>query len=402
MTAETPTFAPRPLPRRLPPLCVPVGGSSGGEMIEKAEGLVRDNSFFEFRLDYLKTPSLALPHIRRFLGYHPEVLAIGTCRRAANGGKFRGSLASQVDVLLKASAAGCQLVDLELQSATSLKPAEFERLRSKTGLVLSFHDFRATRKLDDTFKKMLAFPADFYKVVTTATSLYDNVLMMKFLEQKGGNVVGLCMGEQGVISRILGLRAGSAFTFAAAGAGEETAPGQIDARTLRDIFRIEQVDAATRVYGVAGDPVSQSLSPQMMNTAFRRENVNAVFLALQARDVADLLKCVRDIPIQGMSVTMPFKQDIVEHLDNSDPWTQKTGSCNTVVRAQDGRIYGFNTDVPGLIAPLEVRVALRGARVLVIGAGGAARAAVFGLKDRGAEVFILNRSAEPAQKLARQ
>jgi 3-dehydroquinate dehydratase/shikimate dehydrogenase len=373
-------------------------------MIEKAEAVARDNPFLEFRLDYLKTPSLGLPHIRRFLGYHPEILAIGTCRRAVNGGKFRGSLAGEVDILIKAAAAGCQLVDLELQSASSMKAAEFERLRGKVSLILSFHDFRATRKLEETFNKMVAFPADYYKLVTTATNLYDNVLMMKFLEQKSSTntVVGLCMGEQGVISRILGLRAGSAFTFAAAGAGEETAAGQIDARTLRDVFRIGQVDAATRVYGVAGDPVSQSLSPQMMNAAFRRENVNAVFLALHDRNLADLLKCVRDIPIQGMSVTMPFKEEVVDHLDNSDTWTQKTGACNTVVRAQDGRLYGFNTDVPGLVQPLEQRLSLRGAKVLVLGAGGAARAAVFGLKDRGAEVFILNRTAAPAQKLARQ
>jgi 3-dehydroquinate dehydratase/shikimate dehydrogenase len=140
----------------------------------------------------------------------------------------------------------------------------------------------------------------------------------------------------------------------------------------------------------------------MMNTAFRRETVNAVYLALQATKLNDLLKLVNEIPIQGLSVTMPFKQEIMAHLENTDPLSAKIGACNTVLRAQDGKLYGFNTDVAGITGPLEKRMSLRGAKALVLGAGGAARAAVFGLRDKGADVFILNRTAETAQKLARQ
>jgi 3-dehydroquinate dehydratase/shikimate dehydrogenase len=176
----------------------------------------------------------------------------------------------------------------------------------------------------------------------------------------------------------------------------------VTAQDLRSVYRIEQVDVATRVYGVAGDPVAHSLSPIIMNTALRRENVNAVYLALHAKTLKDLLACVREIPIHGLSITMPYKEAILEHLDNTDSHTSKIGACNTVVRAQDGKLYGFNTDTAGVVRPLEQRLALEGARVLVLGAGGAARAAVFGLKERGSEVFILNRSAAPAQKLARQ
>lgn len=404
MSAANTSFVPRPLPLRLPRVCVPVAGASAAEMVEKAEAMVRDNSFLEFRLDYLKSPGLALPHIRRFLSYHPEAVAIGTCRRAVNGGKFRGSLAAEVDVLTKAAANGCQLIDLELQSASAMKPAELERLRGRASLILSFHDFHATKKIEATFAKMQQFSADYYKIVTTATNLADNVAMMKFLEQTRNthSVIGVCMGEQGLISRILSLRAGSLWTFAAASPGEETAPGMITAKMLQDVYRIEQVDTATRIYGVAGDPVSHSLSPQMMNAAFRRENVNAVYLALHAKAVSDLLKCVQEIPIHGLSITMPYKEEIVRHLDNSDTLTQKTGACNTLVRAQDGKLYGFNTDVTGIVQPLEQRMSLAGAKVLVLGAGGAARAAVFGVKARGAEVYILNRSSAPAQKLARQ
>src|SRR5438874_6118665 len=373
-------------------------------MMAKAEAAARDNPFVELRLDYISRPGLAVPKIREFTETHPHVTVIATCRRAASGGKFKGPINSQLDILGKAAEAGCQLVDVELQTAARLKPAQLAKLRGKAAVVLSFHDFRATQKLDETLKKMSAYPADFYKIVSMATSLYDNVTMMKFLErhQDAHSLVGLCMGDQGIISRVLGVRAGSVFTFAALSPDEKTAPGQMTAQDLRSTYRIEQVDAATRVYGVAGDPVAHSLSPAIMNAALRRENVNGVYVALHAKALKDLLACVREIPIHGLSITMPHKEAILKHLDNTDPHTSKIGACNTVVRSQDGKLYGFNTDTSGVVRPLEQRILLSGARILVLGSGGAARAAVFGLKERGAEIFILNRNVAAAQKLARQ
>ncbi len=405
MATLTNSYVSRLLPLRLPRVCVAVIGDDASEMIEKAESLVRDNTFLEFRLDYLSKPALAFPKIKEFIDYHPHVVFIATCRRTASGGKFKGSIASELDILNKAIGAGCQLVDVELQTAAKSKAEQLQRLRTRAALVLSYHDFRGTnKKLEETLGKMTVYPADYYKIVTTATTLSDNVTMMKFLEQRNDRhaLIGLCMGEQGIISRILGVRAGSVFTFAAVSEEQRTAPGQITAQELRSTYRIDQVDAATRVYGVAGDPVAHSLSPAIMNAALRRENVNGVYLALHAKTLKDLLTIVRDIPIHGLSITMPYKQAIVEHLDNTDSHTTKIGACNTVVRAQDGKLYGFNTDAAGVVRPLEQRISIDQAKILVLGAGGAARAAVFGLKERGAEVYILNRSAAPAQKLARQ
>ncbi len=391
---------------RLPRVCLALSGDTVEDMLGTAESMARDNPLLEFRLDYLRQPLAAFPKIHRFLDTHQYVTAIGTCRRADNGGKFKGSLASQLEVLTKAHAAGCQLVDLELQSALKAKPEAMARLRIRSGLILSFHDFRATRHLDETLDKMLKIPADFYKVVTTATTLSDNVAMMKFLQTRSDKhaLIGLCMGEQGIISRVLSVRAGSVFTFGAvdANAGLKTAPGQVSARDLRGTYRIDQVDAATRVYGVAGDPIEHSLSPVIMNTALRRENVNGVYLPLHAKTLKDLMRCVREIPLHGLSITMPYKQAILPHLDNTDAHTAKIGACNTVVRGQDGKLYGFNTDIAGVVRPLEQRLSIENAKVLVLGAGGAARAAVFGLKERGAEVWILNRTSIKAQKLARQ
>ncbi len=404
MRESSSTYASRIRRFRLPRVCVAVVGTDAATMVERAESMVRDNPFIEFRLDYLPQPAAALPKIHNFLEVHPEATLIATCRRAVNGGKFKGSVAAQLAVLRKAADIGFPLVDLELQSAESLKAAELKDLYDRVGLIISHHDFRATRKLDEQLATMSKYPADFYKLVSTATNLHDNVVMMKFLQAHSSQheMVGLCMGEQGIISRVLGVRAGSIFTFASATKGEETAVGQVPASELRDVYRIDMVDQATQVYGVVGDPISHSLSPVMMNAAFRRETVNAVYLALHARSLKDLLACVQEIPIRGLSITMPYKQEILSVLENSDPLTKQIGTCNTVVRGAGGQLYGFNTDVAGIVVPLEQRLHLAGARILIVGAGGAARAGAFGLKAKGAEVFITNRTAERGQALARQ
>jgi 3-dehydroquinate dehydratase/shikimate dehydrogenase len=390
---------------RIGRVCVAIAGSTPAEMVEKAAEAVRENTFIEFRLDYLPKPLLALPKLKQFLYERSEVTAVATCRRAATGGKFKGTIAAELEVLEKAATAGFHLVDLELQTAEAIKQGQLDKLRNHgAALIISYHDFTTTRDLDGIFERIRPYEPEFIKIVSTAKTLADNVTMMRFLERTRdlASVVGICMGDQGVISRVLGLRAGSVFTFAAAHVGEETGPGQIAARTLEETYRIDQLDAATKVYGVAGNPIKHSLSPIMMNTAFRRETVNAVFLALQTAKLGDLLTLVREVPINGLAVTMPLKEEILKHLERTDPLSEKVGACNTVVRSQDGKLYGFNTDVAAIVRPLERRLQLKGAKVLVLGAGGAARAAVFGLKDKGAEVFVMNRTPESAQKLARQ
>jgi 3-dehydroquinate dehydratase / shikimate dehydrogenase len=392
---------------RIGKICVAVTGATPDELIEKGTNVLKETTFLEFRLDYLPKPMAALPLLKEFLAENGAATVIATCRCKENGGRFEGSNTGALDVLLKAAESGFQLVDIELEAIEKLPKTTMDRLREAgAAVIISHHDFHGTKDLDAVYNRIEPFAPDFIKVVPTAKSLSDNLTLMRFLERmedrSKSSIVGICMGEAGIISRVLGLRAGSAFTFAAANAGEETAPGQIAARTLIEDYRIDQVDAATKVYGVAGNPIRSSLSPLMMNTAFRRETVNAVYLALQATKVDDLFKLVREIPIQGLSVTMPLKEAIMPLLERTDPLSAKIGAVNTVLRAQDGKFYGFNTDVAGIVGPLERRLSLKGAKVLVLGAGGAARAAVFGCRDKGAEVWILNRTPETAQKLARQ
>src|SRR5208283_3172362 len=185
------TLAPRLMPLRLPKVCLAVQAETADELVDITESMAQDNPFVEFRPDYVKQP----------------LTAVATCRRADDGGKFKGSFASQLEILSKASAAGCQIVDVELESALRAKAEVLARLRKTAGLIISFHDFRGTRHLERTLEKMLKVPADFYKIVTTATTLSDNVTMMKFLQTQSDKqaLIGLCMGEQGIISRVLGV-----------------------------------------------------------------------------------------------------------------------------------------------------------------------------------------------------
>jgi len=314
-----------------------------------------------------------------------------------------------LEILLKAAEAGCAIVDLEVDSAEQCTRPQLARFRAAlrtagAALLISFHDFTRTKGLENAAGRIEAFEPDFVKVVSTARTLADNLAVLRLIEDRSlaAHVVGIAMGEEGLLSRVLSPRAGAAFTFAAAAEGAETAPGQVSARTLLDLYRIDQLDQATRIFGVAGNPIGHSLSPLMHNTAFRRENVNAIMLPLKVKSLDDLLTIVRDLPVDGVAVTMPLKQEVLPHLANMDPLTARIGACNTLRTGADGKLYGFNTDVAGVVRPLEKRVRLKGARILVLGAGGAARAAVFGLVEQGAEVFIVNRTHETAVALARK
>src|SRR5450631_2982087 len=394
---------------RLGKLCVAIQASTPAEMWERAAAAAEETKFLEFRLDALAKPAAALPGLKDFLARHRDVSSIATCRRKAFGGKFTGALTAELEILSKAAEAGCSIVDLEVESAEEAKAPQLAKFRNGlravgTALLISFHDFTRTKGLEQTAKRIEAFAPDFVKVVSTARTLADNLAVLRLIEDHSfsSNVVSIAMGEEGLVSRVLGPRAGAAFTFAAPDEGAETAPGQVSARTMFDIYRLEQLDQATRIFGVAGNPIGHSLSPLMHNMAFRRESVNAVMLPLKVRALDDLLTMVRDLPLGGVAVTMPLKQEVLPHLANMDPLTARIGACNTLRTGADGKIYGFNTDVAGVIRPLEKRMRLKGARIVVLGAGGAARAAVFGLVEQGAEVFIVNRTHEKAVALARQ
>jgi 3-dehydroquinate dehydratase / shikimate dehydrogenase len=396
-------------PLRVGKLCIAIQAGSPAEIFARAESAVKDAKFLEFRLDSLSKPAAAISPMKEFLAGHRDVTAIATCRRKEFGGSFVGSLTAEFELLLKSAHAGCQIVDLELESAEEAKPAQLTKFRAglreaAAALIVSFHDFTRTKGLDQAARRIQAFAPEFVKVVSTARSLADNLAVLRLIEDRSlsAQIVAIAMGEEGILSRVLGLRSGAAFTFASSADGAGTAPGQVTARTLRDLYRVEQLDPATRIFGVAGNPIAHSLSPLLHNTAFHREKVNAVLLPLKVRALNDLLTVMRELPLSGAAVTMPLKQEVLPHLANMDPLTARIGACNTLRTGADGKLYGFNTDVAGVVRPLEKRLRIKGSRIAVLGAGGAARAAVFGLVEQGAEVFIVNRTHESAVALAKE
>src|SRR5690242_20326620 len=135
MKTDTPTYAARFLRHRLPRVCVALFADNPADLMHKIESAAYDNSLLELRLDYLSKPALLFPKLKQFAEFHRDVMLIATCRRAANGGKFRGSVASELEVLQKAAATGCQLIDIELETAKQLKTNDLERIRDRKSVV---------------------------------------------------------------------------------------------------------------------------------------------------------------------------------------------------------------------------------------------------------------------------
>ncbi len=161
------------------------------------------------------------------------------------------------------------------------------------------------------------------------------------------------------------------------------------------------MDARTELYGVIGNPVRHSLSPIIHNGAFRRLGWNAVYLAFEVRNVEDALTGVRGLGVKGVSVTIPFKTEVLPFLDKIEGLAKKIGAVNTIVNRQ-GRLVGYNTDWEGALEALEQKVALGGKRVVLLGAGGAARAIGFGLKERGLRFIVVNRSKKRGRALGEE
>ncbi len=162
----------------------------------------------------------------------------------------------------------------------------------------------------------------------------------------------------------------------------------------------EMIDAQTRLYGVIGNPVRHTLSPLIHNPAFRRMGLNAAYLAFDVDCLEAAVKGIRGLGLRGVSVTLPFKADVIPYLDEIEAMAGKIGAVNTI--ANNGRLVGYNTDWTGAMAALEEKIDLKGKRVCLLGAGGAARAIGFGLKERQCEVTLFNRSAERAERLAHE
>ena len=160
------------------------------------------------------------------------------------------------------------------------------------------------------------------------------------------------------------------------------------------------VDQHTQLYGVVGNPIGHSLSPAMHNAAFSYTGVNAVYLAFETRDIKACLKGMKGLGIKGMSVTIPYKSDVIPLLDEIDDLAGRIGAVNSIVN-RDGRLVGYNTDAVGALKALEEKTELPGKSCIMIGAGGAARAIGYILREKGVELTVANRSIERGESLCK-
>ncbi len=389
----------RPLPR----ICIALGFPDLDRLLEHARREAEaGESFLEFRLDYLEHPEKGAEAIQGFLEEHPDCIVLATCRRHQNHGKFNGSIEDELRVLDAAITAGAQAVDVEIESAESAS-AKLSLFRGRARLIISYHNYEATPALDTLVNRMTRIPADGYKIVTTARkpSDFGRVLTLAKAHARIPMVV-LAMGELGFPSRVLSAAFGGMYTYAAPTATQGTAAGQVCARQLRHVYRVDKLSRSSKIYGVIADPVRHSISPAVHNRAFQHRRMEAVYLPflVAPAHMRDFFTLAERLPIAGFSVTAPHKQKILRYLDIVDPLSRRIGAVNTVWR-KAGKWRGANTDAAGVTVPLARQLRLRNTSVLIIGNGGAARSAACALTDAGARIALVGRNADRVRSLSK-
>lgn len=380
-------------------ICAVVAAPSAREMAALLRRALRETPTAELRLDWLRSDS----ERRRFLhwlGRHRPrgAVLLATCRRREGGGLFSGGVRAELAWLSRAAAAGCLWCDLEIETVCKLPRNSLRHLLLPKRILLSLHDFKRMPPLNTALAARWRTQVDGIKVAALARSIADSTRLLQFAAAVR-NCVAVPMGEMGLPARLLALRDGSALAYAPVQAA--TAPGQISLREMKDLYRAHALNRQTRVYGVIGDPISHSLSPLLHNTAFVTRKINAVYLPFLVRNLRDFLKAAPHFGLCGFSVTIPHKESVLRHLQDCDALAAAIGAVNTVVVRGDGSLYGCNTDYIGVVRALRQKLSLRNSRILILGAGGAARAAAFALAHQRASVCICARRETAARELAR-
>lgn len=431
-------------------------------LAQRAKDLGAD--LVEFRLDEFFTGQAAdesgdggggdtreVREIVRLISTSP-LPCIATCRPVSEGGAYDGPEDARIALFERLGTAFGRLESgeqehppryLDVEYATYARSANIrqkihlaiehpEQLRAlQTSLILSTHDFAGRPR--DLTRRLLAMrqtPAKVLKVAYLARSLRDNLELFDLLAQRDRPMIALAMGEFGLMSRILAPKFGGFLTFASIAPTETTAPGQPTIDDLLHLYRFRAIRPSTAVYGVVAYPVAHSLSPHIHNAAFEAMGIDAVYLPLPIPGgpadpgasssggtwyeplKATLLDLVHYAPLHlaGLSVTIPHKENLVrlalEQGWDLDEVSRAIGAANTVKIERDAagmpaRIAVSNTDAPALVGAIRDTVGdLAGLDVAVYGAGGAGKAAAYGLARAGACVTVYNRDPSRAAALA--
>lgn len=368
--------------------------------IELEEAVKRGAQFLELRLDFMAKAV----DFKRLLP-HKRCPWVATLRRHTDGGRWKGTEDERKMVLRQAHVAGFDWVDLETDIADEIK--RFRDIKR----IVSYHNFNETPDdLETIYERMAKQDADVLKVVTLAQHPKDCLRVLNLIRNAKRPTVGHCMGEIGVPSRILSLKYGAPFLYAAFNKERGIAPGLPSMEEVQRYFQVDRLNAETAVYGVIGDPVAHSFSPALHNLMFRRTGLNAVYLPFRVPrgELPETVQAFDAVPVSGYSVTIPHKEPAAALAVHADERVRETGAANTLVKRADG-FHAFNTDyeaaLEGLRRNMPVedgkRREIQGSGAMVLGTGGAARAVAHALHRAGAApLWVVGRSLDKVDKLA--
>ena len=336
-----------------------------------------------------------------------------TIRRTVDGGEFSEGEAARSMLFARALAfpnedpkKNFAYVDfVEDFRISSLQDAA---LAYGTKIIRSFHDMNdPLPSISEKLKTMRASSFEIPKIAFMPHSLRDVTKMYKEMRQfEDSDQIVVAMGAIGLPSRILANRFHSYLSY--------TSPedldlilkdiGHTDPKTLEEIYHFHEIDDETKLFGITGWPLKYTSSPKLHNDSFKRESINAVYFPFKAEKAIEAIEFADVFGVQGFSVTIPHKEEIIKHLFSYDKKVEKIGACNTVVK-QEGLWIGYNTDCTGFSrALLEFTGTknLKGRKVAIIGAGGAAKAVVYAVKELGGKACIFNRTVSKARALGKK
>lgn len=380
-------------------ICAVIKGPTYDEarrQIATVHGIV---DLVEFRLDLFQTLDL---NALRALRCEFSIPTIFTLRSRFQGGEYCASERDRLDDIHSLAALTPEYFDLEYNIIDINIIRQFNIRHPKTKVILSYHNFDETPKdLDSLYRQMRMVPADFYKIAVMAKNSVDALRFICWARHLDNKLIAVSMGTHGQISRIIAPMIGSPFTYASLDNALESLTGQLSVSTLIERYRQRKLSPSTVIYGLIGDPVSQSPSDVTHNQWMADQELDTIYVKFQVREeeLADFLRYAKKLPIRGLSVTMPLKEAILPYLDKVDPLSQEIGAVNTLI-LENEQIKGFNTDGIGALNAIGEVLNVKNKQIVIIGAGGAAKAIAYEAKRRGGLVTIVNRDIKRAFELA--
>jgi 3-dehydroquinate dehydratase/shikimate dehydrogenase len=402
-------------------LTVPIAAQTVDQAaVQITSAVAAGAEMLELRTDYLQNlESAFIPELLALVqNAKPSPPVIVTCRSRQQGGAITYPDDLRVETIVAAVNAGAHFIDCEYDTFSQIKYQEKIRLAlsnsTRTRLILSAHSFDGPfRDLAGLYRHITTtYPASIPKLVYTANHVNDCFAALDLLSRTSDDRIVFCMGEAGLITRIIAKKLNSFLTFASLDDNTATAPGQFSITDLKKIYRFDDINEQTELYGVIGSPLGHSLSPAVHNACFAKMRMNKLYLPVLldgGRDEFDLfidrLLARRALGFKGFSVTIPHKQNALGYVQRKagkvEPLAEIIGAANTLIFGPDDRTSAYNTDCRAAIDAIQtVLKNLEGVPAAVIGAGGVARALVAGLVGEGAKVTIYNRTVKKAQRLA--